>query len=493
MYATNELLDHPLVSPIMQPTLGGLPPLLIMVGGGEILRDEQIYLAHKCANPAEYAPPPNKMDEKGRALLAKYEPTDVQLQVWEDLCHVAPTLSFTRPAKYMYRSVAQFGAWCLARAQQRGIEIMDDDDISVISNSGSTTEGDPQEKEKVVEGGGNAKQEENKPGEVGKAGDPLPPFRNHMIRQRVSRHGVTYPLAKAEELPGCRLKPEEVGVIKAGQVKKWLTTKQQWDRRYATNKARVHKKLIDDMVAGYYEFPGEHPPPTALAGRRRDKDVKEKKKRVKSLGLALWSLWGSKHDETTMQRERQAGRADEAPETIAVTTSEGEGARPFSDIEYQAPLATPDGGARSRSRRRLVVDENQTEGGVDENTSVAELIAKRKQKERSSSPFLNVPETGASGKRPFIEGIAMPFTLKKEADTASMMTLNSGMSPAPSSRPMSPRDSMSDVLSLKTTEAPAKEKETSEAQAQRPGLDSFVTADEGVPQVNDETRQNGSA
>lgn len=490
MYATNELLDHPLVSPIMQPTLGGLPPLLVMVGGGEILRDEQIYLAHKCANPAKYAPPPSKMDERGRALLASYKPTDVQLQVWEDLCHVAPTLSFTRPAKYMYRSIAQFGAWCLARAQQTGIEIMDDEDISVISSSGSATDGEA----KAVEGKGKAKQEENKPGEVGKAGDPLPPFRNHMIRQRVDRHGVTYPLAKAEELPGCSLKPEEVGVIKAGRVKKWLTAKQQWDKRYATSKAKVHKKIINDMVTGFQEFPGEHPPPSALVGRRRlDEDIKEKK-RVKSLGLALWSLWGSKHDEATMERERQASRADEAPGTIAVTPNEGEGARPFSEIEYQTPIATPNEGARSHSSRRLVVDENQTGGDVDENTPMAELLARRDKKGRPSSPLLNVPETGTTGKRVFIEGIAMPFSLKKEADTASMMTLNSAMSPAPSSRPMSPSDSISDILSLRSTETPAKDKDTAAAQAQRPGLDSFVTADEGsIPKVNEPTRQNGSA
>ena len=67
-------------------------------------------------------------------------PTDVQLQVWDDLCHVAPTLSFTRPAKYMYRSIAQFGAWTLARAQKTEIEILDDDDVSIISQSGSEAE-----------------------------------------------------------------------------------------------------------------------------------------------------------------------------------------------------------------------------------------------------------------------------------------------------------------------------------------------------------------
>src|SRR3569833_307249 len=140
MYTTNELLSHPLVSPVMAPTLGGLPPLLIMTGGGEVLRDEQIYLAHKCANPSKNLPSDAILDDKARASIEQFKPTDVQLQVWDDLCHVAPTLSFTRPAKYMYRSIAQFGAWALARAQKTEIDILDDDDISVISSSGSDAE-----------------------------------------------------------------------------------------------------------------------------------------------------------------------------------------------------------------------------------------------------------------------------------------------------------------------------------------------------------------
>lgn len=141
MYASNQLISHPLVSPILQASLGGLPPLLILTGGGEMLRDEQIYLAHKAANPTKYPPGEAFLDEFPndhlRNQVNKWKPTDVQLQVWEDLCHVAPTLSFTRPAKYMYRSIAQFGAWALARAQKTEIEILDDDDVSIISQSDS--------------------------------------------------------------------------------------------------------------------------------------------------------------------------------------------------------------------------------------------------------------------------------------------------------------------------------------------------------------------
>jgi acetyl esterase/lipase len=42
LYATNALLRHPLVSPIFA-YLGGLPPLFVIAGDREVLRDEIIY------------------------------------------------------------------------------------------------------------------------------------------------------------------------------------------------------------------------------------------------------------------------------------------------------------------------------------------------------------------------------------------------------------------------------------------------------------------
>lgn len=144
MYTTNQLVSHPLVSPALQPSLGGLPPLLILVGGGELLQDEQVYIAHKAAHPERYPPGDVFLDEvpheRNRDHIKRWKPTDVQLQVWDDLCHVAPTLSFTRPAKYMFRSIAQFGAWALARAQKTEIDIVDDDAVSIISKSDSDSE-----------------------------------------------------------------------------------------------------------------------------------------------------------------------------------------------------------------------------------------------------------------------------------------------------------------------------------------------------------------
>lgn len=96
MYAPNSLLTHPLVSPINQPTLGGLCPLLVLTGGRELLRDEQLYIAHKAAFPGVF----------GGA--GEYPPTKVHLQVFEHACHVLPALAWTKPAKRMARSIAGF-------------------------------------------------------------------------------------------------------------------------------------------------------------------------------------------------------------------------------------------------------------------------------------------------------------------------------------------------------------------------------------------------
>ena len=311
LYTTNQLIGHPLVSPVTQPSLGGLPPLLVMTGGGEVLRDEQIYIAHKAANPSKYPPGEAYLNEymHAREDLEKWKPTDVQLQVWDDLCHVAPTLSFTRPAKHMYRSVAQFGAWALARAQKTNIEIADDDEVSVISDD-TDTESDgssdvrkprqqdqSEEDRKLVGSATDTKQ-------VGKAGDNLPPFRNHMIRQRVDRHGRIFPLGPPSSLPALQMSANEIGVIKPGPVAKWLEAKKQWDKKFSHEKRKVQKQRTKEMAAGYQGFgDDEAPPPSALAGKRGLTMPKEKK-RHKSWGMSLWSLWGSSHDEKTVRLTR---------------------------------------------------------------------------------------------------------------------------------------------------------------------------------------------
>ena len=280
---------------------------------GEVLRDEQIYLAHKAADPSRYPPSEAYLKEhpEARSLIQKYRGTDVQLQVWDDLCHVAPTLSFTRPAKYMFRSIAQFGAWALACAQKTSVEITDDDDVSVISTDSETgsEEGDEvAEKAKAASmATSDGTQQSPLPsGQVGKAGDPLPPFHKHMIRQKCDRHGSIFPLDPPSKLQALQMPPNEVGVIKRGPVEKWMTAKTQWDTKFATQKRRVQKRRMNEMAKGYLTFGDRDlPPPSALAGRRTA-DMPKEKKAKRSMGLSLWSLWGSSHDEKTVSFGRQS-------------------------------------------------------------------------------------------------------------------------------------------------------------------------------------------
>lgn len=455
MYTTNQLISHPLVSPVLQPSLGGLPPLLVVTGGGEILRDEQIYLAHKAAHPSQYPPGDAYLDEypEARDLIAKWKPTDVQLQVWDDLCHVAPTLSFTRPAKFMYRSIAQFGAWVLARAQKTEIEIMDDDEVSLIS-VGSDTESesdfDKSKQTKTTMNNGVAQRGSAAKDQVGRAGDALPAFKDHMIRQRVDRHGHIFPLDPPSSMPALQMSANEVGVIKPGPVGKWLNAKKQWDQKYAREKRKVQKQRAKEMAKGFQGFGNDEvPPPSALAGRRGLSMPKEEKKK-KSWGMSMWSLWGSSHDENTIQREK---KADKEVNTTIISQNDGANARPVGTDRANKL-------SRSRSRRRGVTDAGQTDytakPGNDENTPAAELDRRRNEQASnsqanghptdhahlappillSSPPDENsenakaVPLPASPGERPSAgPGMAFPFklgrTLGNQDVNASNITLAS--------------------------------------------------------------------
>jgi acetyl esterase/lipase len=127
MYAANLHLQIPLVSPILAASLGGFCPVQVISGGGEVLRDEQIYLAHKMANPDRYFPCEQILERNGQSIqnVYKYPPTDVQLLSFDDAGHAMPTLGHTNIAKHQYRAISQFAAWALANAQQRDIDIDD--------------------------------------------------------------------------------------------------------------------------------------------------------------------------------------------------------------------------------------------------------------------------------------------------------------------------------------------------------------------------------
>ncbi|KAF2202928.1 alpha/beta-hydrolase [Delitschia confertaspora ATCC 74209] len=465
LYTENHLLTHPLVSPALQPTLGGLPPLLIQTGGGELLRDEQIYLAHKAASPMSYLPRTSNHLTSAfiQSEASKYRPTNVQLQVWDDLCHVAPTLSFTRPAKYMYRSIAQFGAWALARAQNTPIDIMDDDAVSVVSSRSSSSSSSTAAASKENLSADEIKlsmprstqgvtfeslSKKNTDSAIGKAGDPLPPFTNHMIRQRVDRHGTIHDLPSPSEIPALNLPPAEIGVPKVGPLNKWMHAQKEWNQKFAKQKIKVQKRRVEYMELGYEGFDGETPPPTAMAGRRLKGKGKEKKKKT-SWGMALWSLWGSKHDEKTLVREKVA---DETAEQRIIETVEEPGNTENRTQAMQAKSKT-----RERSRHSAVTDQGQTSTLEAEELDHALLTPNapsdqegmRKASplpspmseivvtpavegddvQRPTSPPTVVPFSDTLSTRPTRGGVAYPFRLNVEGGgrdvNASMVTLQS--------------------------------------------------------------------
>lgn len=333
MYAPNQLLSHPLVSPVLQPSLGGLPPMLIVTGGGELLHDEQVYLAHKAANPAAYPPHDPYLDEHDpdRTILNKYGPTYVQLQIWDDVCHVLPTLSWTRPAKFMYRSIAQFGAWALARAQSNTIDIPENDASSISSKASTSCSS--------IAGAYQSPQQDSE--SVGKAGDPLPAFRKHMIRQRVDLHGKTYPLDPPHVLPALQQPTSKVGAVNPEMVAKWLTAKREWDHKFAREKIRVQQRRIEEFMCGYHRFDGEQPPACALAGRRVAEVILPKTRAHKSWAMSFWSKIASRHDKDMVEMQEKA---------------EGIGHINSADVDDQGTLM----GSRPTSRRREVFASRST-------------------------------------------------------------------------------------------------------------------------------------
>lgn len=262
-----------------------------------------------------------------------------------------------------------------------------------------------------------------------------------MIRQRVDRHGLIYPLEPAHQLPGCQMDSADIGVIKEGPVKKWMQAKQIWDKRYASAKRDMHKRRAKEMAEGYMTFgDGEFPPPSALAGRRmKDTEDREETKK-RSIGMSLWALWGSKHDEKTMERE---AHADQEPETTTVTAADGASARGLDNRAHNTPMDSPSH-RRSRSRRSTVYDEGQIYAmyDLDESTSVADFVAPKEAAKlaRLENEIL-VPEletTSPDGKhaetdidtskhRPKAGGIAFPFKLKRSASRGGFTASNASI------------------------------------------------------------------
>ncbi|KAL4771628.1 hypothetical protein BDW60DRAFT_189564 [Aspergillus nidulans var. acristatus] len=431
MYTTNELLFHPLVSPIFQPSLGGLPPLQIISGGGEMLRDEQFYIAHKAANPAAY--PPNdsflaELDPK-REIVNRYPGTYVQLQVWDDLCHVAPILSFTRPAKYMFRSIAQFGAWALARAQDTTVDIVNDDEVSPISSSES-------ESPETSDNEGREKGPDDRPGiVVGKAGDPLPPFKDRMIRQRVDKRGHIYPLPAPRDCPALQLPPSSVGTINPGLLMKWMLVKKEWDQKFAKEKARIHQLRLAGLASGFQDFDGDTPPPSALAARRFSPGALPPKGLRTSYPMTMWARFATKHDKRIIKREQEMDNRSQRSNRASVDAG-----RAGASIEHQenkdkaASILTEPAQQSNDKVPTLKTPSNGNKKPTDSNPSLAQVPSNRSF---VPGPFIVLPNYEGPDKSENASTRALfhvPGTIKPTAQTAGTSKSSQDLDHRPSSQ-----------------------------------------------------------
>ncbi|SCZ98254.1 BZ3500_MvSof-1268-A1-R1_Chr3-2g06251 [Microbotryum saponariae] len=305
MYCPNAMLRHPMVSPVNQGSLGGLPPLHIIAGSAELLRDEIIYIAHKAAAPQRYPPSQAVLDaypSQRKHLETDYPPTLVQLQVFDGAAHVTTTLSITEPAKYMYRACANFGLWAIARANKGSTRSHNTSHASsvielaeVVDNIslGSEDESSDSDAESVLGEG------EVATGSV-RIGGHIGHFHHHLIRQRVAVNGRVRPLEPEADLPALQMSPEAVGNLHPEPVRKWLDKRAQFDKKYAKDLAKYRRIRTEDRQiaesSGFLmgEFTGERPPLTSLAGFHDVKLARETARSVDEIGdvnlaLAAWN------------------------------------------------------------------------------------------------------------------------------------------------------------------------------------------------------------
>ena len=217
LYATNAQLRHPLCSPALAGSLGGLPPLFVLAGDDEVLRDEIVYLAHKAANPAAYPTNPALLREfpQTRRAAERYTtPTDVHLQVFDGQCHVFPMFMYTLSARYAFRAMASFikrvtGAPCQASSP-------------------------------VTQSWGSAPPGKNKYA----AHVPLerPHLRDHMIRERIARDGDVRPMESAEQIPCLNLPLSSIGIIYPATYARFRKGHTIWDNKYHRDIKRIKKK-----------------------------------------------------------------------------------------------------------------------------------------------------------------------------------------------------------------------------------------------------------
>ncbi|GAA6001830.1 hypothetical protein JCM10207_002339 [Rhodosporidiobolus poonsookiae] len=292
LYATNSQLAYPFVSPVWQPSLGGLPPLYVMAGNKEVLRDEIVYMAHRAAHPDKY-PVRKGILEQNPERTAKskdYPPTKVHLQIYDEVCHDLPLFSFTTPAKYCFRAMASFAKFVTAGPNERPSEVSASGMLLPVERDPTHPDGShllrPPSPDSVAptistrspgsyapsvapsaapsstpptSTTPNGTPSSTFKGKGKKASPPpipdlektiysstqpfnRPEYVDNMIRERVSVTGVVRPMEPIEDVKILKLDPEDIGLIKEAPVKRYLAGKAIWDKKYRKIYIKVQKE-----------------------------------------------------------------------------------------------------------------------------------------------------------------------------------------------------------------------------------------------------------
>ncbi|PKB95809.1 alpha/beta-hydrolase [Rhizophagus irregularis] len=103
LYAPNEGLAIPYVSPMLAESLCNLSPLLLVAGDDERLRDETIYFAHRSAEPTKYKGPSYNAGKFEKSPFKT--PTNTTLEIYEEMVHVFQILEHDSTTKSYERTV----------------------------------------------------------------------------------------------------------------------------------------------------------------------------------------------------------------------------------------------------------------------------------------------------------------------------------------------------------------------------------------------------
>jgi hypothetical protein len=128
---------------------------------------------------------------------------------------------------------------------------------------------------------------------------------------------------------------------------KWMLAKEEWDHKFAREKARVHQQRLQGLAFGFQEFDGETPPPSSLAARRSAPGALPPKGLRTSYPMAIWSKFASKHDKKTIKREHEMESHSRRTSVEAGRAGASIEKEKDADKAPSFPVAEPNGAASS--------------------------------------------------------------------------------------------------------------------------------------------------